>query len=127
MKKLEKLKAENKKLMEKEKKGKTHSSSSEEGDSSSEEEVSKKSTKGRNKHDKPSYNSMSFNYNNMHISTSYTSVLIGKTPYFDGSNYNQWKHFMKKYLYSIHPNIWQVVCGGVNFLDEDEQPTSDQL
>jgi hypothetical protein len=127
MKKLEKLKAENKKLKEEEKKDKTHSSSSEEGDSSSEEEVSKKRRKGRNKQDKPSYNSISFNYNNMLVSTSYTSVLIGKAPYFDGSNYNQWKHYMKKYLYSIHPNVWQVVCDGVNFLDEDEQPTSDQL
>jgi hypothetical protein len=58
VKKLEKLKVENKNLKAKEKKGKTHSSSSEEGNSSSEEEVSKKRMKGRNKHDKPSYNSM---------------------------------------------------------------------
>jgi hypothetical protein len=34
---------------------------------------------------------------------------------------------MKKYLYSISPEVWQVVCDGVEFSDEDEQPTSDQL
>jgi hypothetical protein len=32
----------------------------------------------------------------------------------------------KKYLYSISPKVWQVVCDGVDFL-EDEQPTLDQL
>jgi hypothetical protein len=30
----------------------------------------------------------------------------------------------KNYLYSIHPEVWQVICDGVDFLDEDEQPTS---
>jgi hypothetical protein len=34
---------------------------------------------------------------------------------------------MKNYLYSISPEAWQVVCDGVDFLDEDEKPTSDQL
>jgi hypothetical protein len=34
---------------------------------------------------------------------------------------------MKNYLYSIHPEVWQVICDGVDFLDEDGQPTSDQL
>jgi hypothetical protein len=34
---------------------------------------------------------------------------------------------MKNYLYSISPEVWQVVCDGIDFLDEDEQPTSDQL
>jgi hypothetical protein len=63
----------------------------------------------------------------MPISTSYTSMPIGKAPRFNGSNYNQWKHCIKNYLYYIHPNVWQVVCDGVDFPDEDEQPTSDQL
>jgi hypothetical protein len=58
MKKLKKLKAKNKKLKAKGKKGKTYSSSGEDGDSSSEEEVSKKTTKGKSKHDKPFYNSI---------------------------------------------------------------------
>jgi hypothetical protein len=125
MKKLEKLKAENKKLRAKVKKATTYSSSSEDGDS--DEEVIKKGRKGMIKHDKASYNTMSFNYNNMPNSTSYTSVPIGKTPHFDGLNYNQWKYCMKNYLYSILPEIWQVVCDGVDFTDEDEHPTSDQL
>jgi hypothetical protein len=87
MKKLDKLKVENKKLRAKGNKAITYSSSSEDGDS--EEKVSKKGRKGRNKNDKPSYNSISFNYNTMSNSTTYTSMPIGKAPRFDGSNYNQ--------------------------------------
>jgi hypothetical protein len=34
---------------------------------------------------------------------------------------------MKNYLYSIASEVWQVVCDGVEFLDEDEQPTLDEL
>jgi hypothetical protein len=34
---------------------------------------------------------------------------------------------MKNYLYSISPEVWQDVCDGVEFSDEDEQPTGDQL
>jgi hypothetical protein len=70
---------------------------------------------------------MSFNYNNMQNSTTYTSVPVGKAPRFDGSNYNQLKHCMKNYVYSLHPEVWQVVCDGVDFPDEDEQSTSVQL
>jgi hypothetical protein len=33
----------------------------------------------------------------------------------------------KKYLYSISPKVWQVVCDGVEFSNEDEQLTADQL
>jgi hypothetical protein len=127
MKKLEKLKAENKRLKAKGKKATTYSSSSKDGDSSFEEEVSNKGRKGRNKHDKPSYNSMSFNYNNISNSIVYTSIPIGKAPRFDGLNYNQWKHCMKNYLYSLHPEVWQVHCDGIDFSNEDEQPTLDQL
>jgi hypothetical protein len=87
MKKLEKLKAENKKLRAKGKKTTTYSSSSEDGNS--DEEVIKKGRKGRNKHDKASYNTKSFNYNNIPSSTAYTSIPVGKAPRFDGSNYNQ--------------------------------------
>jgi hypothetical protein len=87
MKKLEKLKAENNKLRAKGKKCTTYSSSNEDGDS--DEKVIKKGRKGRNKHDKASYNTMSFNYNNMSNSIAYTSIPIGKGPRFNGSNYNQ--------------------------------------
>jgi hypothetical protein len=34
---------------------------------------------------------------------------------------------MKNYLYSLHPKVWQVICDGVDFPDEDEQPALDQL
>jgi hypothetical protein len=129
MRRLEKLTAENKKLRAKAKvkKIKRSSSSSEEEDSSFEEDVSKKEKKGRRNHDKPSYNSMSFNYNNIPSSTAYTSRPVGKAPYFDGTSYNQWKHCMKNYLYSISPEVWQIICDSVDFLDDDEQLTSDQL
>jgi hypothetical protein len=33
----------------------------------------------------------------------------------------------KNYLYSISPEVWQVVCDGVDFSDDDEQPISYQL
>ncbi len=125
MKKLEKLNAELKKLKTKDKKDKKYSSSSEDDDSSFEEEVSNKGKKERKKHDKSSYNAMSFNYDNMPSSTAYTFVPVGKAPYFDGSNYNQWKHCMKSYLYSISPEVWQVVCDGVDFSEYDEEPTSE--
>jgi hypothetical protein len=126
---LEKLTTKNKKLRAKAKGKKTKRSSfsSEEDDSSFEGEVSKKGKKGRRNHDKSSYNSISFNYNNMSISIAYTSIPIGKAPRFDGTNYNQWKHCMKNYLYSILLEVWQVVCDGIEFLNEDEQSTLDQL
>jgi hypothetical protein len=129
IKRLEKLTIENNKLRTKAKntKIKGGSSSGEDEDSSLEEDAFKKGKKGRNNHDKPSYNSMSFNYDNMPSTTAYTSIPVGKAPYFDGICYNQWKHCMKNYLYSISPEVWQVVCDGVDFLDNDEQPTPNQL
>jgi hypothetical protein len=129
MKRLEKLTTENNKLGRKVKAKRTKgvSSSSKEEDSSYEEEDSKKGKKGRNNRDKPSYNSMSFNYDNMSSTTPYTSIPIGKAPYFNGTCYNQWKHCMKNYLYSISPEVRQVICDGVDFSDNNEQPTLDQL
>jgi hypothetical protein len=129
MRRLEKLTIENNKLRRKAKGKKTKGgfSSSEDEDSSLEEVVSKKWKKGRNNHDKVSYNSMSFNYDNMPITTAYTSISIDKASYFDGTYYNQWKYCIKNYLYSISPVVWQVVCDGVEFPGEDEQPTADKL
>jgi hypothetical protein len=101
MKKLEKLNAELKKLKTKDKKDKKYSSLSEDDDSSFEEKVSNKARRERKKLDKLSYITMCFNYDNIRSSTAYTSVPIGKAQFFDGSNYNQWKHCMKNYLYSI--------------------------
>jgi Skp family chaperone for outer membrane proteins len=105
MKKLEKCNADLKKLKAKDKKGKKHSSSSGDDESSFEEEVSNKGKKERKKCDKSSYNAMSFNYDNMPSSTAYTFVLIDKAPYFNGSNYNEWNHCMKNYLYYISPKV----------------------
>jgi hypothetical protein len=70
---------------------------------------------------------MSFNYDNMPITTAYTSIPVGKALYFDGTCYNQWNNCIKNYLYSISSEVWQVVCDGVDFLDDDEQSTPDQL
>jgi hypothetical protein len=129
MRRLEELMAENKKLRAKAKNKKTKgsSASSEEEESSFGEDVSKKEKKGRRNCDKPSYNSMSFNYINMPSSTTYTSIPIGKAPYFAGTCYNQWKHCMKNYLYSISPEVWEVLFDGLDFVDDYEQPTLDQL
>jgi hypothetical protein len=70
---------------------------------------------------------MSFNYDNMPSTTVYTSIPVGKAHYFDGTCYNQWKLCMKNYLYSNSPKVCQVVCDGVHFLDNDEDPTPNQL
>jgi septal ring factor EnvC (AmiA/AmiB activator) len=93
MKRLEKLTFKNNKLRRKvkAKRIKEDSYSSEE-DSSYEEEDSKKGKKGRNNRNKPSYNSISFNYDNMHSTTAYTSIPVGKALYFDITCYNQWKY-----------------------------------
>jgi hypothetical protein len=90
MKWLEKLTAVNNKLRRnvKDKRTKGCSSSSEEENSSYEVDVSKKGKKGRNNRNKPSHNSMSFNYDNMPSTTAYTSIPIGKAPYFDKTCYN---------------------------------------
>jgi hypothetical protein len=104
LKQIERLNAELTKL--KTKKGKKNVSVSEDGDSSREEDASNKAKKDKKRHDKSSYIVISFKYNNMPSSTGYTSVPIGKDPYFDGTNYNQWKHCMKSYLYSISPDVW---------------------
>jgi hypothetical protein len=63
----------------------------------------------------------------MPSSTAYTSIPVGKVPYFDQTSYNQWKHHIKNYLYSISPEVCQVICVHVDLLDEDEEPTSNQL
>jgi ribulose 1,5-bisphosphate carboxylase large subunit-like protein len=34
---------------------------------------------------------------------------------------------MKRYLYSISPEVWQVICDSVDFLKDDEKPTPEQL
>jgi hypothetical protein len=60
------------------KKDKKNASATEDDDYSYEEDVSNKSKKDNKKHDKSSYNAMSFNYNNMPSSTAYTSVPLAR-------------------------------------------------
>jgi hypothetical protein len=92
MKRVEKLTVKNNKLRRKVEAKRTKGGSfSSEEDSSYEEKDSKKEKKGRNNRDKTSYNSMFFNFDNMPSTTAYTSIPIGKTPYFDGTCYNQLK------------------------------------
>jgi hypothetical protein len=90
MRRLEELTAKNKKLRAKAKikKAKGNSFSSEEEDSSFEEDVPKREKKGRRNRDKPSYNLMSLNYDNMPSTTTYTFIPVGRAPYFDGTCYN---------------------------------------
>jgi hypothetical protein len=86
---LEKLNVELIKLKTKDKKDKKNAPASEDDDSSYEKDVSNKVKKDKKKHNKSSYNAISFNYNNMPSSTAYTSVPVDKAAYFDGTNYNQ--------------------------------------
>jgi hypothetical protein len=62
------------------------SSSNEETDASSEEEA--KGKRGR-KGDKKSYNTTFFNYDNLPLSSAFTSVPIGKAHHFDGMDYTK--------------------------------------
>jgi hypothetical protein len=97
MKRLEKITAKNNKLRRKVKAKRTNGGSfTSKEDSSNEKDVSKKGKKGRNNRDKPSYNSMSLNYDNMPSTATYTFIPIGKATYFHGTCYNQWKHCIKK-------------------------------
>jgi hypothetical protein len=99
------------------------SSSNEETDASSKEVKDKKKRKG----DKKSYNITSFNYDNLPPSSAFTSVPIGKAPRFDGMDYTKWRYSMKMHLISLNLSIWTIVCIGVEFLDEDEEPDFEQL
>jgi hypothetical protein len=99
-------------------------SSNEESDASSEEEVKLK--RGR-KGDRRSYNTTSFNYDNLPPSSTFTSVPIDKAPHFNGMDYTKWKYSMKMHLISLHLRVWTIVSTGVDFPDEDEEPRFEQL
>jgi hypothetical protein len=100
------------------------SSSNEESDASSEEEA--KGKKGRNR-DKKSYNTISFNYDNLPSSNAFTSVPIGKAPHFDGTDYTKWIYSMKMHLISLNPSVWTIVHTRLEFLDGDEESDFEQL
>jgi hypothetical protein len=65
------------------------SSSNEEIDASSKEEA--KGKRGR-KGDKKSYNTTSFNYDNLPPCSAFTSVPVGKAPHFDRMDYTKWRY-----------------------------------
>jgi hypothetical protein len=102
----------------------TSSSSNEESDSSSEEEV--KGKRGR-KGDKRSYNTTSFNYDNLPSSSTFTFIPVGKAPCFDRMDYTKWKYAMKMHLILLNPSIWTIVYTGVDILEEDEEPGYEQV
>jgi hypothetical protein len=47
------------------------------------------------------------------LTTLLLSVPLGKPLYFDGGDYYWWSHKKKGYLYSLHPNICDVVELGI--------------
>jgi hypothetical protein len=99
------------------------SSSNEETDASSEEVKGKRGRKG----DKKSYNTTSFNYDNLPPSSAFTSVPVGKAPRFNGMDYTKWRYSMKMHLISLNPSVWTIVRTCVEFLDEDEEPDFERL
>jgi hypothetical protein len=77
------------------------SSSNDETDVSSEEEEGKKGRKS----DKKSYNTTSFNYNNLPSSSTFTSVPVGKASHFDRTDYIKWRYSMKMHLISLNLSV----------------------
>jgi hypothetical protein len=75
------------------------SSLNEETDASSKEEV--KGKRGR-KGDKRSYNTTSINYDNLHPSSAFTSVPVGKALRFNGIDYTKWRYLRKMHLISLN-------------------------
>jgi hypothetical protein len=102
--KIDKLK---KKLKESKSRELSYSSSSNEETGASSEEV--KGKKGR-QGDKKSYNTTSFDYDNLPSSIVFTLVPVGKTPCFDGTCYTKWRYSMKMHLISLNPSIWTIMC-----------------
>jgi hypothetical protein len=84
MKKLEKLKAENKKLKQKAKESQNPPLQVKLVTPHPNRKSPIRGRKGRNKHDKPSYNCMSFNYSNMPNSIAYTFVPCARLPILRG-------------------------------------------
>jgi hypothetical protein len=99
--------------------------SNEETDASSEEE-----TKGKKggKRDKRSYNTTSFNYDNLPHFSAFTSVPVGNPPLsVSMGRYTKWKYSMRMHLISFSVSVWTIVHVGVDFLNEDEGPDFEQL
>jgi hypothetical protein len=48
---------------------------------------------------------------------------VGKSPHFDGSNYDYWKRKMGAHLKSVNRKVWEVVDNDFVVINE-EQPTA---
>ena len=55
------------------------------------------------------YDSSNFQSNNF----SFSTVLMGKPPHFDGTDYARWSDDMQVHLYGLNPHLWIIVCVGV--------------
>jgi hypothetical protein len=60
------------------------------------------------------YSRMPYN-SNAHL----LSIPLGKPPHFDGEDYSFWSHKMRSHLFSLHPNIWEIVENGMHFDSTD--------
>jgi hypothetical protein len=94
--------------------------------SNKETNVSSEEDKGR-KEDNKSYNTTSFNYDNLPLSRAFTSVPVGKGPHFDGMDYTKWRYSMKMHLISLNSSVWTILHTCVEFPDEDEELDFAQL
>ena len=97
------------------------SSSSENGDGEDEyygTRIPKRTLKPKAK-PKKGYGSVSFNYDSLHTSSKdHVTVLVGKLPQFDGTNFAKWKHLMKAYLTGLSLELWNIVY--VDFDDPED-------
>jgi hypothetical protein len=78
----------------------TSSSSSNKETDNSSEEVKGKGKRGR-KGDKRSYNTTSFNYDNLPSSNAFTSVSVSKACRFDGTNYTKWRYSISLIMFLL--------------------------
>jgi hypothetical protein len=60
------------------------------------------------------YSHMSYN-SNAHL----LSIPLGKPPHLDEEDYSFWSHKMRSHLFSLHPNIWEIVENGMHFDSTD--------
>jgi hypothetical protein len=86
---------------------------------------SRSSNKGSSSKEKrkAEYHRVSHDYTFQIPSDHNASIHMGKTSYFDGTGYNQWKTKMFGYLSAIHKDLWKIVEVGCEIPDEDETTT----
>src|SRR5688500_11975564 len=65
----------------------------------------------------------SFDYSRMPYNSNahLLSIPLGKPPHFDGEEYSFWSHKMCSPLFSLHPNIWEIVENGMHY-DSTDNP-----